>query len=618
MKTLKMMTKLWLAGVMTLAAAAAHAYEKWTTNNVTYTYTVSNGAASIYNDNQVAVETSETVIEIPATLGEAQYPVTSIGENAFKECFSLTSVTIPASVTNIGNSAFFSCTNLTSVTIPDSVTSIGGGAFGCCSSLTSVTIPDSVTSIGDWAFFWCFDLMSVTISDYVTSIGEYVFNGCTNLTSVTIPDSVTSIGKYAFSACLGLTSVTIPDSVTSIGDYAFSACPGLTSVTIPDSVTYIGNEAFEYCSGLTSVMIGKGVTNIGEKAFRLCNNLASVTMRGAEPSVGYDAFSSIGDGCIARLPRSGYSIVDGKWQGMVAEIACWEETIDGVVWTYTYDSDGVAFLGGGSGISQQAVPQSTSGAIVIPSTIGGYPVKNIASYAFYGCTNLTSVTIPDSVTSIGEHAFRGCTSLEDVGIPSGPIRAGEGVFDDFLLYRKLFAGGGSGSAAATGEVALTVTNVVVHYVTTAAASEAVKPSEDVGFVNVIAEVGAGAAVAIPSDWAVQYGEAFTEKFGSDFTAAITKKSGKRDGAGNAMFVWQDFVAGTDPTDENDKFTASITFDADGKPLIAYSPEFSDAAEAEKRKYTTYGKVKLTDKEWTDVPDGEEANYNFFKVTVEMR
>ena len=170
---------------------------------------------------------------------------------------------------------------------------------------------------------------------------------------------------------------------------------------------------------------------------------------------------------------------------------------------------------------------------------------------------------------------------------------------------------------AAGEVTLTVTNVVVHYVTTAAVCEAVTPSEDVGIVNVISEVSAGAAVAIPSEWAAQYPD-FAPKFGSDFTAAITKPSGKRDAAGNAMLVWQDFVAGTDPTDENDKFTASITFDDDGEPQIAYSPKFEDEAEAAKRKYTIYGKSKLTDKEWTELAPGEESGYNFFKVTVEMR
>lgn len=102
-----------------------------------------------------------------------------------------------------------------------------------------------------------------------------------------------------------------------------------------------------------------------------------------------------------------------------------------------------------------------------------------------------------------------------------------------------------------------------------------------------------AAVAIPSDWAAQY-PGFAEKFGNDFGAAITAQTGKRDCSGNPMFVGQDFVAGTDPTDPDDVFTASITFDAmTDEPIISWSPELS-AAEAAKRSYTTYGKVRLTD------------------------
>ena len=181
------------------------------------------------------------------------YPVTSIGNDAFRECTRLTSVTIPDSVTSIGEGAFYYCYGLTSVTIPDSVTSIGNCAFYNCDGLTSVTIPDSVTSIGDHAFVNCGRLTSVIIGNSVTSIGDYAFCACEALTSVTIPDSVTSIGSGAFYYCTGLTSVTIPDSVTSIGRGAFYYCAGLTSVTIPDSVTSIGYKAFYICSSLTDI-----------------------------------------------------------------------------------------------------------------------------------------------------------------------------------------------------------------------------------------------------------------------------------------------------------------------------------------------------------------------------
>ena len=124
-----------------------------------------------------------------------------------------------------------------------SVTSIGDKAFADCSSLTSITIPNSVTSIGDWAFEDCSSLTSITIPNSVTRIGEAAFAGCKGLTSITIPNSVTSIGYEAFKYCSGLTSITIPNCVTSIGERAFYLCYSLTSVTVP-SHTKIGIAAF--------------------------------------------------------------------------------------------------------------------------------------------------------------------------------------------------------------------------------------------------------------------------------------------------------------------------------------------------------------------------------------
>ena len=234
-------------------------------------------------------DVSATDVEIPARVmyNGVNYSVTSIGNSAFEDCSSLTSVTIPNSVTSIGNSAFFSCSSLTSVNIPNSVTSIGVYAFADCSSLTSVTIGNSVTSIGNYAFEYCSSLTSINIPNSVTSIGKYAFRDCDGLTSVTIPNSVTSIGQSAFYRCGSLTSVTIGNSVTSVGDYAFEYCSSLTSVNIPNSVTSIGNSAFYNCSGLTSVTIGNSVTSIGHSAFRGCGSLISVTcLAETAPSLG--------------------------------------------------------------------------------------------------------------------------------------------------------------------------------------------------------------------------------------------------------------------------------------------------------------------------------------------
>ena len=142
------------------------------------TYTFSDGEVTITDCSSSA----SGALTIPSTING--YPVTTIGDYAFSDCYDLTSVTIPDSVTTIGDWAFSDCNSLTSVTIPDSVTIIGDDAFYYCNSLTSVTIPDSVTTIGDDAFRYCSSLTSVTIGDSVTTIGDRAFYKCTSLTDV--------------------------------------------------------------------------------------------------------------------------------------------------------------------------------------------------------------------------------------------------------------------------------------------------------------------------------------------------------------------------------------------------------------------------------------------------
>ena len=197
--------------------------------------------------------------------------------------FGVKRIIVGDSVTTIGEYAFSNCSSLTSVTIPNSVTTIKEYAFSDCTSLTSVTIPNSVTTIGDNAFNGCTSLTSVTIGNSVTTIGKEVFRDCSSLTSVTIGNSVTTIGKEVFRDCSSLTSVTIPNSVTTIDDGTFSDCSSLTSVNIPNSVTAIGYGTFSGCTNLQKVNIGNSVKAVGGYAFYNCTNVTQISSEAVVP-----------------------------------------------------------------------------------------------------------------------------------------------------------------------------------------------------------------------------------------------------------------------------------------------------------------------------------------------
>ena len=405
--------------------------------------------------------------------------VTSIGESAFENCRSLTSVTIPNSVTSIGWSAFFYCKSLTSVTIPDSVTSVGAYAFLGCTSLTSVTIPNSVTSIGGCAFDECWSLTSVTIPDSVTSIGDSAFASCTSLTSVTIPDSVTSIGAYAFSECSSLTSVTIPDSVTSIGGIAFGNCKSLTSVTIPDSVTSIGGGAFQGCISLTSVTIPDSVTSIGDGAFASCTSLTDVYYAGSEAQWKAISISSTGNnGLLTANIHYNYVSHTHSYKAVVTAPTCTEKGYtthtcacgDSYVDTYT-DALGHAWDNGKvtkepteteTGVKTftctrcgetktEVIPATgvvasgtcgaegdgsnltwtldSEGVLTISGSGGMHDYDGPSSPPWYRSRSMVkSAVIADGVTSIGEWAFFGCGSLTSVTIPNSVTSIGRYAF----------------------------------------------------------------------------------------------------------------------------------------------------------------------------------------------
>ncbi len=260
--------------------------------------------------------------------------VTSIDNNAFRECSRLSKIVIPNHVTSIGYDAFLLCSGLTNIVIPNSVTNIYGSAFGGCSGLTNVTIGRSVTDIGNYAFEGCTSLTSVTclattppaignemtFPDYVTSQATlYVPKGTENaykdadywknffnIVGIFVIDDFKVDGIY-YHALTEKTAIVIqhpeidnyyrgdviiPDSISyqdmqfavvGIDDGAFEDCAELTNVAIGDLVEIIGEDAFRGCTNLRNVTFGSKVATIGEMAFNSCDALQTVTCRGNIP-----------------------------------------------------------------------------------------------------------------------------------------------------------------------------------------------------------------------------------------------------------------------------------------------------------------------------------------------
>ncbi len=315
-------------------------------------------------------------VTIPSvvTYNGTTYSVTSIGFRAFYECTGLTSVTIPGSVTSIENQAFSSCFSLASIEIPGSVTSIGDGAFIGCTGLTSVTIGNSVTSIGQGAFMGCTGLTSIEIPGSVTSIDYYAFYGCSSLASVVVNEGNTTydsrencnaiIETATNKLIAGCKNTIIPDGVTSIRDDAFGKCTGLTCIVIPNSLKSYGTGAFSGCTGLKIVI-----------------NFSSFNFKKGEGIAEYaDMVINAPDGSIEG--DFVFCVIDGK------NILC-------------------AYLGNGVDM-------------VLPDNYKGESYA-IGDYAFYGCTGLESVEIPNGVTAIGDYAFSGCSSLKSVTISSSVL-----------------------------------------------------------------------------------------------------------------------------------------------------------------------------------------------------
>ena len=270
-----------------------------------------------------------------------------------------------------------------------------------------------VTSIGAHALEGCDALLYASIPGSVTNIEEFAFAE-TSISKVTIPDGVKAVGEKAFFGCDQLKTATLPKNLKVIGLGAFESCAALTDVTIPDGVTTIGESAFYFCSSLKELTIPASVTTIGDAAFACCDRLRTVTYLGNCPKTGEAIYGDTPEDLESAVPAdaTGWdeAVESGTWQdrGVRVVLPQWTDG-GGYTWTYRIiDGEAEIYDWG-----RCAVDPEPTGAVTVPSTLGGKPVTKIGESAFAYCKGMTSVNIPASVKTIGDGAFFNCTGLAD-------------------------------------------------------------------------------------------------------------------------------------------------------------------------------------------------------------
>lgn len=439
------------------------------TLNADHTATVAN-----YDDS-----TLDGVIDIPDTVisGGQTYTVTAIGVSAFGSFstpINVSSVFIPATVRSIGSHAFIYCNALTTVTFAEGsqLKSIGNNAFWGSEHLyprfKEIKIPDSVETIGNGAFRHCQNLERITLPSALQTLSNGTFYGCAALSEVTFPASLKTIEKSAFGYCRNLSEVKLPASLTTIQSYVFNGCSALKTVfydgslaqwnhitankdadndadkdvlgySCPSLVTgdytaqfiSVKDDPFAYpppktvtitkYTGTESTVILPSeisswpVTKIGEDALKDHTTITSVTIPASVTEIGSNAFA----GC-TNLTSVNY---EGDWSNLTIQSGnpAVQDAANAPLFDFDFTLDNTA------AIVTNYKYKGTAADVTIPSRYQGKPVTAIGHAAFFNSA-VTSVTIPDSVTSIDDNAFGFCSQLTNISIPNSVTYIGFSAF----------------------------------------------------------------------------------------------------------------------------------------------------------------------------------------------
>lgn len=386
------------------------------------------------------IGTEEGNIVIPETFRKK--PVTRIGSRAFANRTHLTGITLHEKITEIGSQAFYNCSYLTYINLPANLTVIGEQAFqGCRALATDLIIPDGVTAIGDNAFAYCRALKNVTFGKGLKTIGNSAFSDCTELRNIAVPDGVESLGEYAFSNCRSAQTITLGSGLKSIGARAFLRCSAVNSVVLGGALEEVGDYAFAECAELYSAEIGDSVKSLGTGAFQDCGLFTEVTLGRNLERIGEDAFFDTW----LWNDQENMVYADG-WFLAPKQITL-------ATYNLAVGTRGIAEYAfrNCSNMTQIRLPNSVEligansfkGCEKLANLVTGSGIKVIGESAFENCANLINARLCEysngqegasSLIEIRDRAFFGCTRLSTINIPETVQKIGSRAFRKSGLY----------------------------------------------------------------------------------------------------------------------------------------------------------------------------------------